>query len=120
MVAKPLLKPFFAEAQMVKPILTIRTIAAVEAQIITPTRQPLRLSRLAFFRSLRHFVAVTLGASGDMDGESNGAVPNLRLQRMVKQGHICSWRRFTYPGVSVISESSVVDGVRACWSICDG
>lgn len=92
MVARPLLKPSFAEAQTVKPISTMRTVAAVEAQIVMPTRQPLKLIRLALFRARPHCVAVILGVSGNFDDSSNGAVPDrmtgaLRLQRIVEQGH---------------------------------
>lgn len=77
MVASPLLKPFFAEAQMVRPMLRMRTVAAVEAQIVTPPRQPSKPSRLGFFRSRLHFVVLMLGVSQGPGDPSSGAVPDL-------------------------------------------
>ncbi|CAD6588976.1 MAG: hypothetical protein ASARMPRED_003852 [Alectoria sarmentosa] len=108
-VATPLLIPLFVEAQTVKAILTMRAVAAVEAQIITPTRQPLNLGRLAFVRPQPDFVIVKLGVLRDFDDPGNGGVLDLidavsdgmtggpRLQRIVEQGHICFGRRTVYP-----------------------
>lgn len=73
-----------------------------------PTRQPSKTSRLAFFRSQRHFVAVMLGALRNLEDPSNGAVPDLmdavsdrvtsalRLQRLVDLSHICSRKQIIY------------------------
>ena len=83
----------------------MRTVAAVEAQVVTPIHQPLKLIRLAFFRARPHCVAVILGVSGNSDESSNGTVPELmdavsdrmkgalRLQRVVEQGHIYDLRK---------------------------
>ena len=54
-----------------------RTDVSVEAQIATPTRQPLKAKRLAFFRSWPGFMVLSRGVLGDADGSSNGAVPGI-------------------------------------------
>lgn len=106
---------------MVRQMSTIRTVAAVEAQTITPKRQLRKLSRLKFCRSRPYFVAVLVEALWQFDKPSNGIVPDfmdavsecvmgaLRLPRMAEH------KRANYPIGSVISKSLIVDRSRAGW-----
>ena len=81
---------------MFRQMLTIKTVAAVEAEIVKPKRQSLKLSRLKFCRSRPHFRAVLVEVPWQFDKLNNGTVIDfidaisdcvmgaLRLPRMIE------------------------------------